>query len=112
MLSRRHVAASRGSRSSRSRLIAFSITAALLSSSCATTHPSRPRSIPAEIVSWSEKRTFGIDRIYVVQVAYRSPSGALCTTSVEIDQLTWAQLRRGAPCIVPYLGRYTVAACP
>jgi hypothetical protein len=104
--------AARRSRGARFRLIAFSVTAALLSSACATTHPTRPRSIPAEIVNWSEKRTFGVDRIYVLQIAYRNASGALCTTSVEVDQLTWAQLRQSAPCIVPYRGRYTVAACP
>ena len=88
------------------------VAAALLSYGCATSQPGRPRAIPAEIVDWQEKMTFGADRIFVVKVAYRDASGAICTTTVEMDQLTWSRVRDGSPCIVPYGRRYTVSACP
>jgi len=86
--------------------------AAILCFACATSQTGRPRAIPAEIVDWQEKTTFGVNRIYVVRVAYRDASGAICTTTVEMDQLTWSRVRDGFPCIVPYGPRYTVSTCP
>lgn len=68
--------------------------------------------IPAELVEWHERRTLGPDRSYVVTVEYRDKSGALCTTTADIDELTWMQVRRSMPCVVPYRGSYTVSACP
>ena len=86
--------------------------AAILGFGCASSQTGRPRAIPAEIVDWQEKTTFGVDRIYLVKVAYRDASGAVCTTTVEMDQLTWSRVRDGSPCIVPYGRRYTVSTCP
>jgi len=68
--------------------------------------------IPVEIVEWREKDTIGVNRVFIVKVAYRDANGAVCTTTVEMDQLTWSLVRDGSPCIVPYGHRYTVSACP
>ena len=87
-------------------------TAAVIGFACATPQTGRPRAIPAEIVDWQEKSTVGVDRIYVVKVAYRDASGAICTTTVEMDQRTWSRVRDGSPCIVPFGRRYTVSTCP
>ena len=84
----------------------------IFGSACASSPAGRPSSIPAEIVEWHEKGTIGVDRIYVVKVAYRDASGATCTTIVEMDQMTWSLVRDGSPCIVPYGRRYTVSSCP
>ena len=79
---------------------------------CATSQTGRPRAIPAEIVDWQEKTTFGVERIFVVKVAYRDARGAVCTTTIEMDQQMWSKVRGGSPCIVPYGRRYTVSTCP
>ena len=87
------------------------VAAVMLGASCASS-PSRAGVLPAEIVDWQEKDSLGVARIFVVKIAYRDASGAVCTTTVEMDQATWSQVRNGSPCIVPYGRRYTVAACP
>ena len=103
-------------RGSAVRLSAAFVAAAVFGSACASSpagsQPKRPSSIPAEIVEWHEKGTIGVDRIYVVKVAYRDAHGATCTTVVEMDHMTWSLVRDGSPCIVPYGRRYTVSACP
>jgi hypothetical protein len=93
-------------------LSAAFLAAVIFGSACASSQAGRPSSIPAEIVEWHEKGTIGVDRIYVVKVAYRDASGATCTTIVEMDQMTWSLVRDGSPCIVPYGRRYTVSSCP
>ena len=92
--------------------LSAAIIAAILCFCCASSPAGAPRAIPAEIVDWQEKSTVGVDRIFVVKVAYRDASGAICTTTVEMDQWTWSRVRDGAPCIVPYGRRYTVSVCP
>ena len=111
MLSWRPPAADSGSRRNGLYLIASSIAAALICSTC-TSLSTRSPSIPAEIVEWQEKPTVGVDRVFVVKIAYRDAGGALCKTSVEVDQGTLALMRRSSPCIIPFRGRYTVSACP
>jgi hypothetical protein len=93
-------------------LSALLMTATIFGWGCATSPSGRPRSIPVEIVEWQEKDTIGVNRVFVVKVAYRDASGAVCTTIVEMDQVTWSRVRDSSPCIVPYGHRYTVSACP
>lgn len=88
------------------------MTATIFGLGCATSPAGRPRSIPAEIIEWRETDSIGVNRVFLVKVAYRDASGAVCTTTVEMDQLTWSRVRDGSPCIVPYGHRYTVSACP
>ena len=92
-------------------LLALTLTLAFVFSSCSSLS-NRQSAVPVEIVDWREKSTHGVDRVYLVTVAFRDKTGALCTTTVELDDVSWARIRRNAPCIVPYLGRYTVSACP
>ena len=93
-------------------LTALLISAAILLAGCASSSTSRPFSIPAEIVDWQEKDTFGTSRVFLVKVAYRDAKGAVCTTTVEMDQWTFSRVRDSSPCIVPYGRRYTVSTCP
>jgi hypothetical protein len=84
---------------------------AMASSSCSSLS-NRSKAYHVELVEWKEKPTFGPNRFYLVTVAYRDTTGALCTTTLELDDVSWARVRNGTPCIVPYLGRYTLSACP
>jgi len=114
VLSRRSISGAGGARRiSRGFGAAFLVAATLFGSGCATSSTGRGRrAIPVEIVEWREKDTIGVNRVFIVKVSYHDANGAVCMTTVEMDQLTWSLVRDGSPCIVPYGHRYTVSACP
>jgi hypothetical protein len=93
-------------------LTALSIAVTILGLGCASSNTGRHLSVPAEIVDWQETETIGTTRVFLVKVAYRDAKGAVCTTTVEMDQWTFSRVRDGSPCIVPYGRRYTVSTCP
>src|SRR5215471_13092935 len=92
-----------------SRLVAVALVLTIVASGCASRSAGQRISIPAEVVEWEEKTTYGVDRVFMVKIAYRDLRGALCMTTVELDQSTWTRVRRDGPCLVPYRRGYTVA---
>ncbi len=88
-----------------------SVSLLLLLPRCAT-RSARGDSIPAEIVDSREARTLGGDSQYYLTLNYRDRKGASCTTTVEVDQITWMRLKtKYEPCLVPYRDHYVVSAC-
>ena len=79
---------------------------------CASRQALRSEGFRAEIVDSREARTLTGDRQYYVTLAYRDSAGASCTTTVQIDQITWMRLRTSyEPCILPYGDHYVVSTC-
>lgn len=102
-----------GAKFFRAALLASSAAALALGiGACASARYARGDGIHAEIVDSKEGRTLTGDRLFYVTLAYRDGSGASCTTTVQVDQLTWMRLKSAdEPCIVPDHEGYRVATC-